>query len=189
MTRANSSPSRLPLDLPTSKPEDSGNWQHVRDSWVDDPRDDTAPHSDPPPLPESVRGAPAARTPEEAAFADTMLERLAASDYAGALMAADTILRERPTDADALDCAQICRAELQRVFEARLGSLESIAHLAVEQSELDGLGLDLGSLRVLAVVDGTRSLAEIVRAVPALPPAEALRALSELRLKRVIAVQ
>jgi len=169
----------------------------VRDSWVEDPRHHAAPdappltpvRSDPPPLPASVREMPAVRAPDDAAFAELMLERLAASDYAGALVAAEALLRQSPTDADALDCAQMCRAELQRVFVGRLGSLERVPRLAFEVGPDDAAawGLDAISLAVLAQVDGARDVAEIIRTA-AVPPLDVLRVLSELYLRRVIAL-
>jgi hypothetical protein len=174
------------LEVPTTKPEDSGNWQPVRDSWVEDPR---VPRTDPPPLPASMREVPAVRAPDDAAFAELMLERLAASDYAGALVAAEALLRHSPTDADALDCAQMCRAELQKVYVARLGSLERVPCVphGMGPDHLASIGLDAIALAVIEQVDGTRDVAEIIRSA-ALPPFDVLRALSELYLRRLVAL-
>lgn len=172
------------LDIPPIRTEDTGNWQPVRDSWVDG--DMHGAHTEPPPLPPSVREAPAARSAEDTAFADLMLERLAASDYAGALTAAEALLRSRPTDADALDCAQMCRAELERVFVSRLGSLDRVPRLAIDARDVETLGLDLRAAAVLACVDGAASLGEIVRSSPE-AAFDVLRILSELFLRRVVA--
>jgi hypothetical protein len=141
--------------------------------------------SQPPPLPESASRIPAARAAAEAAFADRMFERLAASDYGGVLIAAEALLVHHPLSADALDCAQIARSELRKLYVARLGSLDRIPHLAVGLHGLLGLSLDFRTGFLLSRVDRRTSLGEIAEGC-GLPPLDALRILSELYLQRVI---
>jgi len=51
-----------------------------------------SPASESPPLPDSIRQLSQVRAAEAAAFADIVIERLAAGDYAGVLMAAEMLL-------------------------------------------------------------------------------------------------
>jgi hypothetical protein len=147
------------------------------------------PRSTPPPLPRSGTRIPAARVAADDAFAESMLERLAAGDYDGARLAALALLEYRPRDQDALDCAQIAEGELRRLYGARLGSLSRVPYVAIGSEAILALpGLDSRAGFLLSRIDGMSSLNELVDAgfVPAL---QALRILSELFLRRVIALQ
>jgi hypothetical protein len=132
------------------------------------------PSSQPPPLPESASRIPAARAAADAAFADRMIERLAASDYAGALTAAEALLVCHPLHADALDCADIARSELRKLYVARLGSLDRIPHVAMATQGLLGLSLDFRAGVLLSRVDRCARLGDIVDAC-GLPKLDALR--------------
>jgi hypothetical protein len=143
------------------------------------------PKSQPPPLPESARRVTASRAAAEALFADRMIERLAASDYAGALTAAEALLVHQPLNDDARDCAQIARSELRKLYVARLGSLGRVPHIAVGLQGLLSLSLDFRAGFLLSRVDKQASLAQIVDAC-GLPQLDSLRILSELYLQRVI---
>jgi hypothetical protein len=145
------------------------------------------PRSTPPPLPRSATRIPAARLAADDAFAESMLERLAAGDYEGARLAAHALLEYRPRDQDALDCAQIAESELRRLYATRLGSLTGVPYVAMGPDAILALpALDSRAGFLLSRVDGVTSVHDLVDAafVPAL---EALRILSELFLRRVIA--
>ena len=117
------------------------------------------------------------------------MERLAAGDYEGARLAAQALLEYRPRDQDALDCAQIAESELRRLYTLRLGSLSRVPQVAMGREAVLALPtLDLRVGFLLSRIDGVASLKDIVDwgFVPAL---EALRILSELFLRRVIALQ
>jgi hypothetical protein len=147
----------------------------------------SAPKSTPPPLPASATRVSPARAAAEAAFADTMLERLASSDYAGALIAAESFLEHHPRDADAIACAQIARSELRKLYVSRLRSLERVPHVAMSPEGLLGLtSLDFHAGFLLSRIDGLTSLEEIANA-GGMPEHDALRILSELYLHRAIA--
>jgi hypothetical protein len=144
------------------------------------------PRSVPPPLPPGASVVPAARAEADEAFAQHMLERLAAGDYAGALLAAESLLEFRPLDADASDTATMARTELRRVYIERLGSLERVPRLSVP---LDGLmshaWVDARGALLLARIDGVATVRDIVEGA-GMHTTEALRVLSELALRRAV---
>jgi len=114
-----------------------------------------------------------------------MLDRLAASDYRGALIAAEAHLLHHPLCADAVDCAQIAGSELRRLYLARLGSLGRVPRIAIGLHGLLGSSLDFRAGFVVSRIDGRASLEEIVERC-GLPALDTLGILSELYLQRVI---
>jgi hypothetical protein len=147
------------------------------------------PRSAPPPLPESASKILPARAAADEAFADHMLDRLAAGDYEGALIAAEGLLEYRPRDSDAIDCAKMARTELRRVHIARLGSLERVPHIVMGPEAIFSLkSLDFRAGYLLSRVDGLASTHALVEGA-SIPSHEALRILSELYLRRVIAFE
>jgi hypothetical protein len=157
------------------------------DAPVSDPTPSSVPpRSVPPPLPETASQIPPSRAAADNAFAEQMLERLAAGDNEGAAMAAEALLEYRPRDQDALDCAQMARSELRRVYVSRLGSLDAIPRVAMGPDALLALGaLDFRAGYLLGRVDGMSSITEIVES-GSIPSLDALCMLSELFLRRVI---
>jgi len=138
-------------------------------------------------LPDEASRPPAARFAADTAFADQMMERLASGDSLGALIAAEALLEYRPFDADALDTAQMARAELRKVYIARLGSLERIPKLSMPlEALLVHTGLEARAAFVLARVDGVASVRAIVEGA-GMHATDALRVLSELFLRRAVA--
>ena len=142
----------------------------------------------PPPLPDEASVVPRERATANAEAADRMLERLAASDYAGALTAAEALLIHQPLNGDALACAQIARSELRHLYVARLGSLDRVPHLAIGLQGLLALSLEFRAGFVLSRVDRRTSLQRLADEC-GLPQLDALRLLSELYLQRVIAFE
>jgi hypothetical protein len=141
----------------------------------------------PPPLPETPAPPPhSERVAADEVFAERMLECLAGSDYAGALIAAEALLETHPGHQDLLDTAQIARSELRRRYVARLGSLDRAPRLAMDPDGLATMhSLDFRSGLVLSRVDGRATLAEIVES-SGLTSFDSLRILSELYLRRAI---
>jgi hypothetical protein len=168
-------------------PEESAGYEAVRDSWVDSPSVLERMRSEPPALPLSVREPLAERSPEDAAFADRMLERLAAGDYAGALLVAEALLGRLPRDADALDCAEMSRTELRKLYEARLGGLDRVPSIVLPPAAIAALGLDVFAGVLLSRMDGATTLQEIAFDC-GLSTDQALRVLSELHLRGAIAL-
>jgi hypothetical protein len=173
------------MGFAASNAEESAGYEAVRDSWVDAPPVAVPLRSDPPALPASLRELSSERSPDDAAFADRMLERLAVADYAGALMAAEALLRHLPRDADALDCAEMSRTELQKLYAARLGSLDRVPTIAMSPAEIASLTLDVFTGFLLSRIDGQATLQAIAFG-RGMSPDHALRVLSELYLVGVI---
>jgi hypothetical protein len=144
-----------------------------------------APRSLPPPLPESARRLSTARAAADAEFAECMIERLAASDYQGVLLAADALLEHQPNHADALDCAQIARSELAKLYLQRLGPMQRVPRVAMSTEALLTLRLDFGAGLLLSHVDGRTCVGDLVEQ-SGLPRLDTLRSLSELFLRRAI---
>ena len=157
--RVDIAPSREPaeswVDLAPSS--ESAEW-HLEPV----PSSEPPPKSQPPPLPESASRPAPGRVAADSACADRMLERLAASDYSGALMAADALLLHHPLHGDALECAQIARSELRRLYVARLGSLDRVPHVTVGLQGLSTLSLDFGAGFLVSRIDNRSTLEEII---------------------------
>jgi hypothetical protein len=147
----------------------------------------SGPRSHPPPLPVNAVPAPhPERVAADAAFAECMLERLAGSDYAGALLAAEALLETHPGHQDLLDTAQIARSELRKLYVSRLGSLARKPRLGMGPQALFSLqALDFRAGLLLSRVDGHATLQEIADG-SGMAALEALRILSELYLRRAI---
>jgi len=158
-------------------------------SFVPEPVSSRPPKSSPPPLPLSASQIPPSRAAADNELAECMLDRLAAGDYGGALLAGEALLEYRPRDQDALDCAQIARGELRKVYTARLGSLDRVPHVAMGPEAIFSLqALDFRAGYLLSRIDGVTSLYDVVES-GSIPSLEALRILSELFLRRVIAFE
>jgi hypothetical protein len=151
------------------------------------PPSSSPPPSHPPPLPESASRIDPARAAADASCAERMLERLAASDYGGTLTAAEALLVHHPLYRDALDCAQIARSELRKLYMGRLGSLDWVPHITVGLQGLLALSLDFRAGFLLSRIDKKTPLSQIIEEC-GLPELDALRILSELYLQRVIAM-
>jgi hypothetical protein len=115
-----------------------------------------------------------------------MIELLAAGDYDASLMAAESLLVRLPCDPDALDCAEMSRSALREVYTKRLGGSLDRTPSAVDRGALARVALDACTAFVVSRIDGTTSLAAIAFSGDAVPE-DALRALSELYLRGVIA--
>src|ERR1700735_1508261 len=102
-------------------------------------------------------------------------------------MGAEALLRRLPRDADALDCAEMSRTELQKLYGARLGPLEQVPSIAMTPVTLAALTLDVFTGFLLSRIDGLTTLREISR-TPGMTPDHALRVLSELYLQGVISL-
>lgn len=188
--------------------EDGGDrqsWLEVRDSWVGDRISDEAippvtileppasdrPRTAPPPLPPSDVPPPS-QDPVELERRERriglMLDRLAASDHEGALLAAEAILAVEPQQPDAVQCADIASRELLPLYESRLGSLDAVVRLAPSADPLDALRAPPDASAILPLIDGVatcRQIAERSR----MRRIQALRILSELVLRGSVEIE
>jgi hypothetical protein len=156
---------------------------------VPEPVSSRPPKSAPPPLPLSASQIPPSRAAADNALAECMMDRLAAGDYEGASLAAEALLEYRPRDQDALDCAQIAKSELRKLYTARLGSLDRVPHVAMGPEAIFSLqALDFRAGYLLSRIDGETSLEDVVES-GSIPSLEGLRILSELYLRRVISFE
>ena len=119
--------------------------------------------------------------------ADLMLERLAASDYEGTLLAASALLERHPTHADAQQCQAMAAKALRRVYEARLGIRDGRDRVPRRQNE-NFPGADVRTRLVFRQVDGEASVGDIVEQSH-LDSIDTLRLLSELLLQGAIAFE
>lgn len=146
----------------------------------------SAPPSQPRPAPfGNAVPSPTSPSPVRAGDIERMLDCLARSDPEGALMSAESVLRRDARQADALQCAQIARAELYRCYDARLGSRDLVPVCVIPSNQLGNLAIDTRAALILTQVDGRVSIDDIIHA-GVLTKLDALRVLSELHLMGVL---
>ncbi len=114
-----------------------------------------------------------------------MQERFALGDFSGALVMAESLLDENPTHVEAREYAESCRAVLQQMYTARIGSLDRVPVVEVARDQLRWLSIDHRAGFVLSLVDGISSL-EMILDVSGMPSLDALRILFELVEQRII---
>ncbi len=114
-----------------------------------------------------------------------MRERFALGDYSGALVMADSLLEDNPTNPEAREYAESCRKVLQQMYTARIGPLDRVPVVEVARDQLRWLSIDHRAGFVLSLVDGVSSL-EMILDVSGMPTLDALRILYELVQQRII---
>lgn len=175
-----------PLSAEIPDPDESGDWDVVRDSWVHpDPSDLLVPAGTHPPARERTGVAGSSLPPPLAPphVVSAMLERLAAGDYEGTLIAARAALAIHPTNDDAIQCRDMAMSSLAKLYASRLGLVEG-RRFAPRRTGVRG-DVDLRARSVLRQVDGVATTEQIIASVD-LQPLETLRCLSELALANVI---
>jgi hypothetical protein len=167
-----------------SEPKDAsgtGPWEPVRESW-------TSPEPAPSRQPAPERREPATIPPQLPTSrqyqVETMLEMLMRSDYEGARIAADAVLRADPHDADARQCSEMAARELRKLYQARIGVLTRIPR-PVRPREGTPPFVDARARLLMGAMDGTTTVAALVDS-GALAPLDALRIVSELVLEGIV---
>ncbi len=122
----------------------------------------------------SSRPPPAAATP-----LTEMADRFALGDFTAALRLAELVLGTDPENAQATETAQVSRQKLVQLYGSRLGSFGRVPRRIVADAEIRWLGLDHRDGFVLAQVDGTHTVEEIID-VTGMPKLEVLKTLVEL---------
>jgi hypothetical protein len=106
-------------------------------------------------------------------------EHYEAQDYQSALALAEAILADNPAHIAALGYAESCRQMLRQMYLSKIGDTSLIPHIVVTPDQLLRLGLDLRGARLVASIDGTLTIDDVV-GVSGLPPLDALKLLNEL---------
>lgn len=119
--------------------------------------------------------------------AQEMADRFALGDFSGALVVAELILGQRPSDPAAARYAQASREKLEQLYGSRLGSLQARPRVVVAEANIRWLGLDHRAGFILSRVDGHSTIEEIVD-TSGMPRLEALRTLCDLIDLRAIAL-
>ncbi len=171
-----------PKDAPKDASE-TGPWEAVRESW-------TSPEPAPaPPRPAIERRQPSTIPPQLPTLrvyqVDRMLEMLMRSDYEGARIAAESVLRADPHDPDARQCSEMAAKELRKLYQARIGPLTSIPRPVRPRDGAQPPFIDARARLLMGAMDGATTVAEIVDS-GALGPLDALRIVSELVLEGVV---
>jgi hypothetical protein len=135
------------------------------------------PAEDDPPAPSTVRAPWGAEL-------HTLFSR---GDFGAALLAAASLLASDPTCAEARECADACRTNLEAQCVARIGSLQRVPSVTVSRDRLPTLNLDHRAGFLLSLVDGVSSFSLILD-IAGMSRLDGLRLLVELLDKRVIAV-
>ncbi len=115
-----------------------------------------------------------------------MNERVSLGDYSGALEMAELILTDQPGHPEAAACAERCRSVLESMYSARLGALGRVPIVVVPRTQMQWLSIDHRAGFVLSLVDGASTL-EMILDVCGMPRLDALRILSELVERKILA--
>jgi hypothetical protein len=133
-------------------------------------------------------GAPSARPDDPARRLKDMRDRFSLGDFSGALEIADAVLAADPVNADALACAEECRAKLIQMYTARIGPLDKVPVVLVAAEQLRWLSIDHRAGFLLSHVDGVSNL-EMILDVSGMPLFDALKILCELVQQKVITLR
>lgn len=174
-----------PLSAEILDPDASGEWDEVRESWVDSDLTKLEPagrSSQEPPPPRGRSSVPPPLPPPH--VISLMLERLAAGDYAGTMIAARAALAVHPTNDDALQCRDMAASTLRELYASRLGMNEQTLRVPRVWPRYAGV-LDRRHRTVFDLVDSRRWVEAICAASP-LDELETLQLLSELTLMNAV---
>jgi hypothetical protein len=114
-----------------------------------------------------------------------MRERESLGDYTGALEMADLILTADPSNTEAAQCVESCRAVLEKMYSAKLGPLDRAPIVVVPRAQLRWLSIDHRAGFILSLIDGTSPI-EMIIDVSGMPKMDALRILHELVQQRIV---
>lgn len=118
--------------------------------------------------------------------ASEMRERFSLGDYSGALEMAELILSSQPSNLEAAECGESCRSTLEKMYSAKVGSLDRVPSVIVPRTQLRWLSIDHRAGFILSLIDGT-STVEMVLDVAGMPRLDSLRILHELVERRIVA--
>ncbi len=136
----------------------------------------------------SVQTAGRARPAAIGPMVARLRELMSLDNFTGAIEVAEQILQQDSAHAEAQQAAAHCRGRLATMYLSKLGSLEAVPVVRVPPGEVIWLDLDHRAGFVLAQVDGSSTFEDIIE-LTGMDRVEAMRILSELLAKRVIAVE
>jgi hypothetical protein len=113
---------------------------------------------------------------------------LARGDYSAALVLAEALVAEEPSNERAQSYVTSCQRILAQEYQARLGSGQHRPRVVMGPAELHALALDHRAGFVLACIDGESSVEEILD-VSGMPVLDALRTLFDLVQQGVIVLE
>lgn len=114
--------------------------------------------------------------------------RFVVGDFSGALVLAESVLEEDSSNDVARRYAESCRDMLRQMYLSRIGDGGQVPRVVPSRERLVGLTLDHRAGFVLACVDGTSSIDEILD-VSGMPALDALRIMYELAQEGIILVE
>lgn len=114
--------------------------------------------------------------------------RFVVGDFSGALVLAESVLEEDSSNDVARRYADSCRDMLRQMYLSRIGDGTQVPRVVPSRERLVGLTLDHRAGFVLACVDGTSSIDEILD-VSGMPALDALRIMYELAQEGIILVE
>ncbi len=117
-----------------------------------------------------------------------MRARFSLGDYTGALEMTELILAEDPGNLEAAEFGENCRAILEKMFAAKIGSLERVPIVIVPRTQMRWLSIDHRAGFILSLIDGT-STVEMVLDVSGMPRLDTLRILHELVQQRIVSLR
>jgi hypothetical protein len=117
-----------------------------------------------------------------------MRARFSLGDYTGALEMTELILAEDPGNLEAAEFGENCRKVLEKMFAAKIGSLDRVPIVIVPRTQMRWLSIDHRAGFILSLIDGT-STVEMVLDVSSMPRLDALRILHELVQQRIVSLR
>jgi hypothetical protein len=133
----------------------------------------------PPPMPVPIAPEPTRD------YLGEIQERLDVGDDLGAMMLAENLLTIEPDNGEATQCVEICRGRLVDKYLARLGGRRRVPRVILGMDEIRYLSLDHRAGFLLANIDGTMSVEEVLD-VSGMAEFDALRLLDDFRERGVI---
>lgn len=118
--------------------------------------------------------------------ASEMRERFSLGDYSGALEMAELILAGEPGNLEAAECGESCRGTLEKMYAAKVGSLDRVPFVVVARTQMRWLSIDHRAGFILSLIDGISTI-EMVLDVAGMPRLDSLRILGELAERRIVA--
>ena len=120
-----------------------------------------------------------ARPSQQLNLLGEMEDFYALGDFTSALQVAELVVGRESDNEQASRCAANCRRQLILMHSSKLGSLQHVPHVTLNDTESRWLGLDSRAGFILSRIDGVASVEDLLD-VCGMPRIEALKTLVEL---------